>query len=818
MIKNYFVTAFRNLWRNKTFSIINILGLAIGISASLVIFLIVHYEFSYDAFVTDSNRVFRVVMDAKFNGMEGHSTGVQAPLGEAVAHEMTGVELTVPVMSFQGDGSVKVEVPRPASNSVIFKKQPFIVFTNQQYFQLLPYRWLAGSPQSSLQAPFSVVLTKARAQTYFPNTPMSAVIGKAILYNNNLPLTVTGVVDDLKEVTHFSSLEFISFPTIAKTNLSKTFMMDVWDDWMAYSMLYVKLSPGVSPITAEVQLAGLLHKYNGNANKDPKNSMRFHLQPLSDIHFNSIYQGFGNRIVSKTTLYGLVAIAIFLLLLGCINFINLTTAQSVRRAKEIGIRKTMGSSKKQLVMQFLGETLTVTILATLLSLALTPMLLGMFKSFIPEGLQLNRLEQPSLFVFLLILIAAVSFFAGLYPALVLSGYNPVAVLKNQSFSGTAHSRSTRIRQSLTVTQFVIAQFFVIATLMVSKQIHYSLNADIGFNKDAIITFNLPRDTVRNHPRQLLNNIKSLPGVAIASTGFLSPADQGAAFTNISYLQGSEEIKPSENVQIRWGNPDYISLYQIKLLAGRNVRASDTISEMLVNETFTRAVGFRHAEEAVGKLLLFNKQSIPIVGVMKDFHDQSMNSGISAMAFGNRGGSTIHIKLKPNQTGRLWSSTIAAVQAAFREMYPEEDFNYKFVDDMIARFYESEQRTARLLTWATGLTVFISCLGLLGLVIYTTNTRTKEIGIRKILGASVRNIVAILSTDFMRLVMIAFVIAAPLAWWAVYSWLQNFAYRTSISWWIFAVSGLGMLAMAMLTLAVQVIRTAIVNPVKSLRSE
>jgi len=818
MLRNYFTTAFRNIWRNKTFSLINVLGLSIGISAALVIFLIVHYEFSYDTFEKGKDRIYRVVLDAKFNGFEGHSTGVQAPLSTAVANEMTGIELTVPVMTFQGDGTVKVSVARDDANPVVYKKQPNIVFTNPQYFQLLQYRWMAGSQQAALKDPFSVVLSESRAVAYFPNTSLPDIIGKEIVYNENMPLKVTGIVKDLDETTHFTALEFISFSTIAKTNLQNNFMMNVWNDWMAYSFLYVKLAKNATVDAEEIQLKTLLNKYNKDANKDANNTMAFRLQPLNDIHFNPIYQGFGNRIASRATLYGLLAIAAFLLVLGCINFINLTTAQATRRAKEIGIRKTMGSSKTQLVLQFLGETFSITLIATVLSVVLTPLLLNMFKGFIPEGLHFDLTQQPVIIVFLLLLLVTVSFLSGLYPALVLSAYKPVTVLKNQSFSGKSQTRNAWVRKTLTVSQFVIAQFLVIATLMVARQISYSLNADIGFNKDAVITFELPRDTVKTHRPQLLEKIKSIPGVAIASTGFMAPADAGVAFTNISYYNGSEEVKPLANVQIRWGDTAFIHVYQIPLLAGRNVMRSDTIREFIINEKYARALGFGHPQDALGKQLLWNKKYLPIVGIMKDFHDVSMKGEINPVVLAGGNGSTFHIKLHPNTGDGQWKKTIAQIQSAYKQVYPEADFNYSFVDDKIARFYTAEQHTASLLTWATVLAVFISCLGLLGLVIYTTNVRTKEIGIRKILGASVSNIVTILSKDFVQLVLLAFVIAAPLAWWVMYKWLQNYVYKTTLSWQVFALAGGAMLLIAILTLSFQTIRTAVSNPVKSLRTE
>lgn len=817
MIKNYFKIALRNFWNNKVLSLINILGLSIGISAALVIFLIVAYEFSFDRFQKDSDRIYRVVLDVKYNGTEGHSAGVPSPLSSAIQNEVTGIDATVPVMQFQGDATAKVSIPGNSENPVIYKKQTDIVFTNKEYLQLLSYQWVANSQQISLEDPFTVVLTESRAQLYFPGIAATNIIGKQLTYND-INVTVSGIVKDLNEHTVFTALEFISFPTISKTNLQDQFMMDVWNDWMIYSQLYIKISEGNTPEKAEMQLKAILNKYDKEANNADR-SMAYHLQPLNDLHFNNKYQGGGNRIVHKPTLYGLLSIAAFLLLLGCINFINLTTAQASQRAKEIGVRKTMGSSKKQLVLQFLSETFLITSIATIVSVALTPILLKMFEDFIPSGLHFDLINQPSLILFLLLLTISISFLSGIYPAFILSNFKPVLVLKNQISAGSVQTRNAWIRKTLTVSQFVIAQFFVITTLMISKQINFSLQADMGFNKEAIINFNQPRDSITTHGKLLLNEIKSLSGVANASTGFLAPADKGMSFTNLSFIDGKEEITPNVNVQIRWGDPEYIDVYKIKILAGRNVERSDTIKEFLINESYAHELGFQHPEEALNKFLKWNGKNMPIVGIMKDFHFQSMRASIGPVVFGGSNGQTFHIQLKPNNAdGTLWRNTIAEIQKIYKRMYPEEDFNYKFLDDTIANFYESEQHTANLLRWSTAFAIIISCLGLLGLVIYTTNLRGKEIGIRKVLGASVTQIVSILSKDFIQLVLIAFVIAAPIAWWVSYKWLEDFAYRTSLSWWIFLLSGFVMMFFALMTLSMQTIRAARANPVDSLRDE
>lgn len=821
MLKNYFKTALRVFTRNKAFAAINVLGLSIGICAALVIFLIVQYEFGYDKVETDSDRIYRVVMDLKFNGNDGHSAAVPAPLSAAIQKEITGVEASVPVMLFQGDGTAKVSIKRDGSSQLTaLKKQPGIVFTNPQYFSLLPFHWVAGTPESSLKNPFNVVLTESRAKQYFPSTNIADIVGKQLNYNDDFTATVSGIVKDLDARTSFDGVEFISFATIAQTHMQNDFMMNTWNDWMAYSQVYVKLSKNINPKNTEALLVSLLKKYSKDANKDAGNTMNFHLQPLHDVHFNSLYAIFYQRLANKPTLYGLLAVAAFLLLLACINFINLTTANTAQRAKEIGIRKTMGSSRKQLIFQFLGETFSLTFIACIISFCLIPLLLKLFADFIPPGLEFHPLQQPYIFLFLLLLALVVSFLSGLYPAFILSGYKPVNVLKNQSPVGGNETRQAWVRKTLTVSQFVIAQFFVIATVMVSRQINYSLNADMGFSKNAIVSFDVPRsDTIPNHRVQLLNELKNMPGVKMASMGFLTPAAEGAAFTDIKYAGAANDTK--QNVQLRWGDTNYLKLFNIKILAGRNVLASDTVKEFLINETYARSLGFKHPEDAVGKQLDYNDKKLPIVGVMHDFNEQSFHASVGPLVFTsfNERSYIFHILLQPqNADATSWQSTMSEIQKAYHQIYPEEDFSYKFFDDTIAGFYKTEQHTATLLNWATGLSVLISCLGLLGLVMYTITTRTKEIGIRKILGATVTNIISVLSKDFVLLVLIAFVIAAPIAWWASYKWLEDFAYKTEMSWWLFALSGLAMLSLALITLSIHTIKAALANPVKSLRTE
>ena len=425
MIKSYFSVALRNFWRNKTFSLINIFGLAIGISAALVICLIVQYDFSFDKFHKDGDRIYRVVSNFNFAGESFHNSGVTSPMGNALRKELTGLELVVPLRT--ADDDTKVTVPAEAVNQpAVYKKQKNIVFADEAYFRLIRYNWLAGAAKTALQQPYQVVLTETKAKQYFPGLSATEIIGNEIYFNDTVRAGITGIVKDLDQNTDFTFTTFISRATLESTKL-KPQDWEEWNNTNSASQLLLKLSPGTSVAATEKGILAIYNKYH-KKDKDDNSKTEYGLQALSDIHFNAIYGNFGDqRLAHKPTLYGLLAVASFLLLLGCINFINLTTAQASQRAKEIGIRKTMGSSKQQLVFQFLSETFVITAMATLLSIAITPLLLKVFADFIPEGLHFNIMRQPDIMLFLCALVITVTLLSGFYPAIILSGFKPVLV-------------------------------------------------------------------------------------------------------------------------------------------------------------------------------------------------------------------------------------------------------------------------------------------------------------------------------------------------------------------------------------------------------
>jgi len=825
MFRNYLKIAFRNFWKHKVFTLINVVGLSIGISAALVIYLLVHYDFTFDKFHKDSDHIYRVVTNFTSQGTPWYASGVCGPLPWATKNQVTGLQEIAPIWSLP---QPNVTVPNGSKSSSRFKSQENVVMADSDYFKLFEYQWLAGSARSALAAPNQVVLTSDQAEKYFPGLSYERMLGRTVVYDT-LKTTVSGIVQSIKQNTDLTFHDFISFPTaFSNPSLKIQLRLHNWGGISTAYQLFVKLAPQIKTARIEQQLNDIEKK---NLRQRPGVTEVFALQPLADIHFNTNYGTFVNgRVADKTTLLELSAIALFLLLLGCINFVNLTTAQSGQRAKEIGIRKTLGSDRKQLIFQFLSETFLITLVSVIISVAITPIALQLFSTFIPQGIHAGQVLQPNIVLFLVLLTIVVSLASGFYPAMVLSGYKPVSAIKNQVNEGSGKTRKAVLRKSLTVTQFAIAQFFIMATLLVSKQVYYAIHKDLGFKKDAILIVNSPllnRKSSLN--RVFLNKLNAIPGVELVSMGYDPPTSDYSNNADGEYKDGKKDIK-IENLTTKFGDENYIKVYHIKLLAGRDLMPSDTLKAFLVNNALAKQIGFKDPRDAVGKMISnFNgDREMQIIGVVSDFNQESIHAAITPLAIltvndhyyhGTDYNGTFHIALKPQTVdGDEWKTTITSMEKAWKDIYPNDDFEYQFFDESIAKLYANEQKVSALLSWATGLSILISCLGLLGLAIYTTNQRTKEIGVRKVLGATVTQIVVLLSTEMAWLIVLAFAIVSPVAWWTMNKWMQNFADRTAISWWIFALSGGGMLLTALFTSGFQTIKAAITNPVNSLRSE
>ncbi|MEP2237245.1 MAG: ABC transporter permease [Maribacter sp.] len=817
MLRNYIKIAFRNIWKNKVFSLINILGLSIGLSASFVIGAMVFYDLTFDKFHPDGDRIYRVT--SSFEGTSGvfYNSGVTVPLAQELKDlRIEEIETVAPFFTTYPS---HVENQQTGNK---FKDPDFVIYTEPSYFKIFEYDWLAGNSHSALVEPNMVVLTKERAIKYFPNQEPRNVVGKLLVYNDSIHATVSGVVAGFDGRTDIVFEEFISLKTAATQDMTNAINESGWDNTNSASQLFLKLTENATASNIQKTLTNIaeIHDESEDSHTGASKS-KFMLQPLSDIHLNPNYGTFDFN-DSRTTmqaLKSLLLLAFILLILGCINFINLNTAQAIKRAKEIGIRKTLGSSRLQLVYQYLGETFLLTLSAAVVSIFLSKWLLLLFSDFVPAGLSFDIFLNPWVLLGVFLLLCLVTVLSGFYPAIVLSKYKPVAVLKQQI---TPNSDKGLLRKYLTVFQFVIAQIFIIATLMVGKQLNYIMKKDMGFNTEAIAYFKTPwQDTSAVKRTRFVKKIQDLPGISNTVLAGNPPASFTTMTMGVKFIKDSTEV--NSYLQLMYGTANYFDLYNLKLLAGR-IPLNDSIREYVVNKSYLKEVGIENPAEIVGKNLKVDDENLPIVGVMEDFNQHSLKYGVSPMAFTGSSYTgkwtqfrTIHFKLNPSEVSN-WSATLSAVESIWKDTYPDSDFKYAFMDDTVKRFYESEQKTSTLLQWATGLAILISCLGLFGLVIHTTERRTKEIGIRKILGANIFQLNFMLSKDFLKLVLIAFVIAAPVAWYGLHNWLEEFANKTELSWWIFALSGVSMVVVSLLIITIKTLNSAKSNPVKSLRTE
>ena len=821
MIRNYFKIAWRNLARNKVYATINIAGLALGISACLIIYLVASFELSYENFHPNKDRIYRIVCDMS-SPVYGHGYvgSVPDPAPAAIREEMAGFESVAMFTTY--DASVTV----PDNNAPAKKfdaarqreERTDIVVAEPQYFNIFQYKWLAGNPATALVEPFKVVLTQSKAYKYFGKLPLVDIIGKTLIYKDSLRLSISGIVKDLPRNTDFTFNDFISFATVRQSFLRNDFSLEGWGNFRKASQTFVKLPPGSNPAQINAQFPAFIKKHVSVNDGDRAD---FRLQPLSDVHFNTTYGDDFTRKAHLPTLYGLMGIALFILIIAAINFINLSTAQSIERAKETGIRKVLGSNRRYLIFQFLSETFILTLLAIILSLFLAPPLLSFFQSFIP-GEASVQIFSPSILLFLLAIGAFTTLLAGLYPAIVLSAGLPLLNLKGSSMQ-TGNKRGY-LRKGLIVFQFIVSLVFITGTLVIGNQIRFMLRKDMGFAKDAII--NIP--TNREYPFQkkeaLANAIRQLPGVDKVSLSNGTPAANQHWTTSLQY-QGTNEI--TVPCQLEWIDENFVPLYQLKIIAGRNVLPSDTMSEYLVNASCAKALGFQHPEDAIGKFVQGGvsegsaHKPYPIVGVVADFHTQSLHEPIKPVFFAVSKRVTTSINVKLHTRGKEashFTAALANIEKQWKAAYPTEKFSFTFFEETIARFYVKERQTALLMNTAMAIAIFISCMGLFGLAAFTAKQRTREIGIRKVLGASVANITTMLSKDFVMLVAVSIVVSAPLAWYFMHKWLENFAYRVAISWWIFVLAGLLAMLIALLTVSFQAIKAAVVNPIKSLRTE
>ena len=820
MFKNYLKIAWRNIIHNKVYSVINILGLALGICACIVIFLMTNYELGFDKFHPDDKRIYRFVGELKSPTGETMFLNNVIPDVAGFQNQIPGFNATAAFHSYGGD----IKIPegnqfKKFDNHIDGTFSSTAIITWPSYFSIFQYTWLQGNPRA-LSEPFKVVLTESRARKYFGDIPLSEIIGKKIIYDDSLTVSVAGILEDWKERSDFNYTDFISISTATHSFLKSDIPTDDWSSLRPHNgSAFVKLSKGVTAQQVNQRLTSFIKSNT----KLSDGKLTMYLQPLSDMHFTDEYRrGDDGDDFPKAylpTLYALMGVALFILIIAVVNFVNLSTAQSIQRVKEIGVRKVMGSSKKHIMFQFLIETFALTFIAVMLSVLLVNPMLFLFKDFIPAQVSFNLFEENT-FIFVLLITLVTTLLAGFYPAKVLSSYLPVLSLKGISFNKGTEKIS--LRKALIVFQFSMSLIFIISIIVINKQMQYMNDADKGFNANDIVTITKWRDFGKL--KILSDNIKAIPGIQKVLLEEAPPMGFAQMSNTYKFKEGKNEITLHPNIEI--GNEDYIPFYQMKLIAGRNMLHSDSINELVINETLVKGLGFDKPEDAIGKMLYSvgtgSDRPFPIVGVIADFHQGSFHDAIVPAIIENAPDDqkrSIAVKLAIDENHATdVKAIVSKIGIEWKKLYPNEPFDYTVLNEGISRLYGQEKKVAFLTRVSAIITIVISCMGLFGLALFTAKKRTKEIGIRKVLGAGVADISAMLSKDFLKLVFISILIATPIGYYFSYRWLQDFAFRTNISWWVFVLAGALAILIALCTVISQSIKAAITNPVKSLRTE
>jgi len=791
MLQNHLKVSLRHLTKNKGYTLINITGLALGIFGSLLIFQLVKFHLSTDTHHHKADRIYRVVMDLHLDdGSIEHEKGSPFVLHTTLKNDFSGVEN----VAYIGQQEMTILIPDKNGQKAKFLEKEAAAFISASYFNLFDYQWITGNP-TFLDAPNTIVLTKRYATKYFGKTNP---INQLIHINGLQPAKVVGIVQDLPETTDLGTEVFVSLPTI-RHFMSGESLTD-WQWFMKSKETYVLLKDNFSEQAFEAQLPAFSQKYYG----EMKKSYHYQLQPLSDIHFNLSYGGK----ISRMNIYVFSVIGILLIVIACINFINLATAQSIKRFKEIGIRKTLGGSHFQLFRQFITEFSVITCLAAFIALFCTYLAIPLLNNWFEITITIQQFFDAEIFWFLPLLIVFTILIAGFYPSIVVAGYNPLYALKGIKKKSKT---SISLRKGLIITQFGIANGLVIVSIAVILQVNFLQNKDIGSIKDLIIHIQIP-DT--ENLEVLKNKIRQKNYVESISFLRHAPSSKRGGGGTIKF-----ENRDWEKFAVRSKKADenYLDTYQIKLVAGRKPVASDTVREILINQKLAKDLGLKVPEEALNKRLLLgdaNKTGI-IVGVTTDFNNADLYTAIEPTVIYSAKDEYSQVAIRLN---KISTNVLAELSDIWESLYPNSVYEYSFYDHELAQFYKREQLTRNLVMAFSVLAIFISCLGLLGLISLAVSQRTKEIGIRKVLGASVISVLILLSKDFVKLVVVALAVASPIAFYFVNQWLADFAYRIDLSWWIFALAGMLVTGLAILTVCSEAIKAALANPVKSLRNE
>ncbi len=801
MIRNYYKTAWRSLLRNKTHTAINITGLTVGIAACLLIFLVVQYETSFDNFHQKKDRIYRLVTVVTKPELN-FGSGVPFPVAQGLRLEFTQLPNVASIL--RNEGSLfSVDEKK-------FKEDE-TYYADPQFFDTFDFGWLSGDKKTALSEPNTVVLTRDEADRFFGdwhNAP-----GKTINYKNKTDLKVTGILENVPANTDFPLKIVMSYASLKLKVADYNVNTQDWVSVLGENYCFVVLPKGADANSFNKQMDAFM-KQHLPAEYATKQSIQ--LQPLSAMHYDTkidIFTGhpFGKQLINAISLIG-----IFLLVIACVNFINLATAQAVNRSKEVGIRKVLGSNRKQLVMQFMSETALITVFAIIIAIAIASLTLPLLNNLLEIHLSKLFFLDAIVLIFLGVLFIAVTFLSGFYPALVLSGFNPIAALRNRISS--VSSGGISLRRGLVVLQFCIAQVLVIGTLVIISQLNYFKNKSLGFAKDAIITVPIPNDSLsKTKQASLRNELLQQAGIAGVSYSYGSPADDNAWFSPLRFNNSAKET--DFGVSLKWADADYFKVYKLQFVAGGPYSAADTIHGYVINETLVKKMGLTSPQQAIGKYItLFNSEraSAPVVGVIRDFNTGSLKDAVPPVLMSSLKSTYQLANIKIQPAGLAQS--LSLVESKYNEAFPQSFYEYHFIDEQIARFYKTDTQLSQLYKVFTGIAILISCLGLFGLVSFMAVQRTKEVGIRKTLGASVGHIVYLFSKEFTLLILVAFVISAPLGWYLMNKWLQSFAFRIQLGPGVFVSAIALSVFIAWLTVGYKAVKAALVNPVKSLKSE
>lgn len=819
MFKNYFKTAFRSLIRNRNYTIINIAGLAVGIAVCLLIFIIIQFQTSFDNFHAKKDRVFRVLTESHHAdaGNITYAKNVPFPMPNGLKAEFPQLQQIAPVYASHNDElQVLDDNGAPVKN---FKEQSGVFYTSPSFFNMFNFPLLAGSHES-LKDPNNVLLTKEIAETYFGDwkTAMGKTIritgyysmGAALFQFPANALKVSGILATIPANTDFQLKLVIAWGTDFTGDAQYGFQQPGWDGSAPDFGCYVLLAPNISVASFNQQLSGYARKVQSPDNKDS-----YILQPISAVHYDAAAGNYTNKTISHELINVLWLIAAFILLIACVNFINLSTAQAVNRAKEVGVRKVLGSNKSQLKIQFITETFLIVTSAVTLAAVITILALPFINQLLELSLSFDILSNPAVILFLLAVTIAVTALAGFYPSVVLSRFNPVNALKSKLTANTAKGIS--LRRGLVVFQFIIAQALIIGTLIIVQQMNYFMNQPLGFDKDAIVNVPYRPDSTRGKTQDYLKQQLLSNGALAVSFSSNSPIeDNNNMFTTFKF---DNAIKDADFEAItKFADNDYVPTYKLQLIAGRNLQPSGPTKEFLVNETFVKSLGLKKPEDILNKevSIMGGLIKCPVVGVLKDFNDRSLRQNLAPLLIATN--ATMYRQASIKLATTNMATTMQSIKKIWEQTFPNYVYEYRFLDDKIESFYKQENQLAQLYKIFAAIAIFLSCLGLYGLASFMALQRIKEVGIRKVLGATASNIVYLFSKEFIILISIAFVIASPISWYFMRQWLQDYVYRINISWWVFAAGGLVAIIIAFATISFQAIKAAIANPVTSLRAE